>query len=197
MFNLTRLTYDQFTFKIRQEKRRCLAWNLVMPFTTTTEKDIVLNTRTNPVMIASAGTAFAAATEENVSRMSREILFLQNRLQDSEQREARLEQEKRALREEIQQLQDKNTLINEVPLTVQRELVTLEATMKQVYGDTFTIKQTVAPLLRAQVETKKRNEKLKESSAALDRMIEWTKGYLQAPKTVPRKDWIHTQNDKV
>ena len=42
----------------------------------TTEKDIVLDTRTNPIMIASAGTTFAAATEENVSRMSREILFL-------------------------------------------------------------------------------------------------------------------------
>ena len=78
-------------------------------------------------MIASAYTAFATATEENVSWMTREILSLKNRLQDSEQKEARSEQEKKALREEIQQLQDKNTLINEVPLTVQRELVTLEA----------------------------------------------------------------------
>ena len=53
------------------------------------------------MMIASVVTAFAIAKEENVSRMSREILTLQNRLQDSEQREARLEQEKRALREEF------------------------------------------------------------------------------------------------
>ena len=106
-------------------------------------------------MIASAGTAFAAATEENVSQMSREILSLQNRLQDSEQMEARSEQEKRALREEVQQLQDRDTLINEVPVTVQRVLVTLEATMRQVYEEMFTIKQTVAPLLRAQAETKK------------------------------------------
>ena len=79
--------------------RRCLARNPSTPFTATVEKDIVLDTRTNLVMIASANTAFVAATEENVSWMSREILSLQNRLQDSEQREARSEQEKRALRE--------------------------------------------------------------------------------------------------
>ena len=96
-----RLTYDQFTFKIRQEKRRCLARNPAVPFTATTEKDIVLDTRTNPMMIASAGTTFSVATEENVSQMSREILSLQNRLQDSEQMEARSEQEKKALSEEI------------------------------------------------------------------------------------------------
>lgn len=84
VFNLTRLTHDLFTFKIRQEKRRCLAQNPAAPFKTTTEKDIVLDTNTNAVMIASAGTAFAVATKENVSWMSREILSLQNRLQDSE-----------------------------------------------------------------------------------------------------------------
>ena len=53
-------------------------------------------------MIASAGTAFVAATEENVNRMSREILSLQNKLQEAEQRETRAEQERVALREEIQ-----------------------------------------------------------------------------------------------
>ena len=78
MFNLMRLTYEQLTFKIRQEKRRCLAWNPVMPFIAMIEEDIVLDTRTNPVMIASSDTAFAAATQENVSRMSIEILSLQN-----------------------------------------------------------------------------------------------------------------------
>ena len=105
-----------------------------------------------------------------MSQISREILSLENRLQDSEQREEREEQEKRALREEIQQLQEKNTLINEVLFTIQRDLVMLEVTMRQVYGEMFTIKQTVASLLRAQVETKKRSEQLKEASAALDRM---------------------------
>lgn len=50
-------------------------------------------------MIASARTAFSVATKENVSSMSREIFSLQNRLQDSEQREARVEKEKRTLRE--------------------------------------------------------------------------------------------------
>ena len=69
-------------------------------------------------MIASADIAFVAATEENVNRKSREIFSLQNRLQEAEQREARVEQEKIALREEIQQLQNKTTPINEVPLTV-------------------------------------------------------------------------------
>ena len=66
------------------------------------EKDIVLDTRTNPVMIALAYTTFSAATKENVSRMSREILSLQNRLQDSKQKEVGSEKEKKALREEIQ-----------------------------------------------------------------------------------------------
>ena len=124
--------------------------------------------------------------------MSREILSLQNRLQDSEQIKARSKQEKRALREEIQQLQNKNTLINEVSLTVQRELVTLEATIRQFYEEIFTIKKTVTPVLRAQVETKKRNEQLKEASATLDRMIEWKSRYPQAPETLLKKYWIHT-----
>ena len=69
-----------------------------------TEKDIVLDTRTNPVMIASIGTAFAVATEENVTRMSREIISLQNRLRAAEQREKKAEQERSALKEEVQQL---------------------------------------------------------------------------------------------
>ena len=57
-------------------------------------------------MIASAGTAFAAATEENVTRMSREIVSLQNRLQAAEQREKRAEQEKAELQAEVQQLRN-------------------------------------------------------------------------------------------
>lgn len=69
--------------------------------------------------------------------------------------------------------------------------------MRQVYGEMFTIKQTVAPLLRAQVETKQRNEQLKEASAALERMIEWTGRYQYALKKLPKKDWIHTQDAKV
>ena len=62
--DLTRLTYDQFTYKIRKGKRRCLARNPVAPLVATTEKDIVLDTRTNPIMPASAGTTFVAATEK-------------------------------------------------------------------------------------------------------------------------------------
>ena len=65
------------------------------------EKDIVLDTRNNPVMIASTGTAFIVATEENVTRMSREIFSLQNRLHEAEQHEARAEQENTTLREEV------------------------------------------------------------------------------------------------
>ena len=57
-----------------------MAWDPATPLTVTTEKDIVLDTRTNPVMITSVGTAFAAAIEENVSKMSREVMSLQNRL---------------------------------------------------------------------------------------------------------------------
>ena len=69
--------------------------------------------------------------------------------------------------------------------------------MRQVYGEMFTIKQTVVLLLRAQVEKKYRNKQLKEASATLDRMIEWTGRYPQASENFPKKDWIHTQNDKV
>ena len=104
VFDLTRLTFDQFSFKIQQEKRRSLAQSPSATSTVATGKDIVLDTRTNPVMIASAGTAFAAATEENVTRMSREIVSLQNRLQAAEQCEKKAEQEKSELRAEVQQL---------------------------------------------------------------------------------------------
>ena len=61
----------------------------------------------------------------------------------------------------------------------------------------FTIKQTVAPLVRAQAETKKRSKQLKEFLATLDRMIEWMGRYPQAPENLPKKHWIHTQDAKV
>ena len=69
--------------------------------------------------------------------------------------------------------------------------------MRQVYGEIFTIKQTVTPLLRAQTETKQKHEQLKEASAALDKMLDWTVRYPQAPKHFPKKDWIHMQDAKV
>ena len=59
------------------------------------------------------------------------------------------------------------------------------------------IKKTLAPLLRAQAEIKRKTAQLKEASTALDSMLEWSNTYLQAPDTLPRKDWICTQNDKV
>ena len=76
VLDLTRLTYDQFTHNIGQEKRRFLARDPAAPLIVTIEKDIVLDTRTNLVMITSVGTAFTIANQENVSRMSREILSL-------------------------------------------------------------------------------------------------------------------------
>ena len=101
------------------------------------------------------------------------------------------------LKEEVQQLQNKTSLVNEVPLAILKECDVLEATMRQVYGEMFTIKQTVAPLVRARAETKQKHEQLKEASAALDRMMDWTVRYPQAPKNFPKKDWIHTQDAKV
>ena len=50
--------------------------------------------------------------------------------------------------------------------------------MKQVYEEMFVIKQTIAPLLRAQEETKRITVKLKEASATLDSMLEWSDRYL-------------------
>lgn len=52
----------------------------------------------------------------------------------------------------------------------------------------FTIKHIVAPLLKAQAETKQRTAQLKEAATALDKMLEWSSIYPQAPKTMPRKD---------
>ena len=129
--------------------------------------------------------------------MSREIVSLQNRLQEAEQREKKAEQERTALKEEVQQLRRKTPPVNEVPLAILKECNVLEATMRQVYGEIFTIKQTVALLVRARVETKKKHEQLKEASTMLDRMMDWTTWYPQAPKHVPKKDWIHTQDVKV
>ena len=105
-------------------------------------------------MIASASTTFTVAMEENVTRMSREIISLQNRLQEAEQREKGAEQERAALREEVQQLQKKTPPVNEVLLAILREFNILEVTMRQLYGEIFTIKQTVAPLVRARAKTR-------------------------------------------
>ena len=69
--------------------------------------------------------------------------------------------------------------------------------MRQVYVEMFTIKQTFAPLVRAQTKTKQKHEQLKEALAALDRMMDWTVRYPQAPEHFPKKDWIHTQDAKV
>ena len=69
--------------------------------------------------------------------------------------------------------------------------------MRQVYGEMFTIKQTVTPLVRARAETKQKHDQLKEASTALDQMMEWTARYPQAPEHFPKKDWIHTQDTKV
>ena len=109
-------------------------------------------------MIASAGTAFVAATEENVTRMSREIVSLQNRLHAAEQREKIAEQEKAELQAEVQQLRNQALPVNEVSLAIFKECEVLEVTMRQVYGEMFTIKQTVAPLARARAETRQRHE---------------------------------------
>ena len=133
VFDLTRLTFHQFSFKIRQEKRKSLAQSHPAISTVATEKDIVLDTRNNPVMIASAGTAFSAATEENVTRMSREIISLQNRLKAAEQ-------EKSILESEVRQLQSKPSQVNEVPMAVMKECDVLEITMRQVYREMLTLK---------------------------------------------------------
>ena len=80
--------------------------------------------------------------------------------------------------EEFQKLHLTITQTNKVPLTIQRELVALEATMKQVYEEMFTIKQTVTPLLKEKEKTKRRTAQLKEASTTLDNMIEWSNMYL-------------------
>ena len=63
VLDLTRLCYDQYTHKIRQERRKFCARNPAKPLAVTTQKDIVMDTRKNPKMIASVGTAFATATK--------------------------------------------------------------------------------------------------------------------------------------
>ena len=95
------------------------------------------------------------------------------------------------------QLQGKPAQVNEVPLAVRKECDVLEMTMRQVYQEMLTLKQTVAPLAEAREETRQKHEQLREASAALDKMMNWTVQYQQAPEHVPRKDWSHTQEAKV
>ena len=96
----------------------------------------------------------------------------------------------------MQQLRNKAPPVNEVPLAVLKECDVLEATMRQVYGEMFTIKQTVTSLVRARAETKQKHEQLKEASAALDKMMNQTVQYPQVPEHLPKKDQIHTQDAK-
>ena len=77
-------------------------------------------------------------------------------------------------------------------LTIQREFNILETSMRQVYGEMFTIKKIVAPLVRAQTKIKQKHEQLKEALATLDRMMDWKVRYPQAPEHFPNKDWIQT-----
>ena len=69
--------------------------------------------------------------------------------------------------------------------------------MTRVNEEMFTIKQTIAHLLKAQAKTKRRNTQLKEASTVLDKILEWSNKYPQDPTTFPRRDWIATQNEKV
>ena len=94
--------------------------------------------------------------------MSREIISLQNRLKAAEQEKSRLESE-------MLQLQGKPGQVNEVPLAVKKECDVLEMTMRKVYQEMLTLKQTVASLAEAREETKQKHEQLKEASAALDK----------------------------
>ena len=103
-----------------------------------------------------------------------------------------MEQERLVLKEEVQQLRNRTPPVNEVPLSILKECDVLEATMRQVYGEMFAIKQTVAPLVRAREETKQKHEQLKEASATLDKMMNWTVQYPQVPENFPKKDWFHT-----
>lgn len=80
MLDLTKLTFDQVNFKIVQEGRKFYARNLAESLSVTTEKEIVLDNIVNPKMITSVGTAFVAATELNIGRMSKQIVELQNKL---------------------------------------------------------------------------------------------------------------------
>ena len=70
---LTRLTFDQFSNKIKQERRKYFARNPVETLSVSMENEIVLDTTMNLEMIALAGTAFVAATETNVGMMNKQI----------------------------------------------------------------------------------------------------------------------------
>ena len=82
------------------------------------------------------------SSDLNVTRMSREIISLQNRLKAAEQEKSRLESE-------MLQLQSKRAQVNKVPLAVKKERDVLEMTMRHVYKEMLTLKQTVAPLAAA------------------------------------------------
>ena len=166
------------------------------PCMATIGRDIVLDTRSNPVLIASTGTAFVVATEDNVARMSKEIITLQNQLQAAQQKSTQEELEKKKLEERTKQLEAHATTAHEAKTTIQGELITLEFSLRQVYKDMLGIKQTVAPLVEAQAETRMKVAQLKEACIAIDQVLEWSNTYTQSPDTLPRRSWLSTQNDK-
>ena len=69
VLDLTRISLDHFSHKIKQEMRKYIARNPSKPLSVSTENEIVPDTTVNPEMVASKGATFVAMTEMNVRRM--------------------------------------------------------------------------------------------------------------------------------
>lgn len=84
VLDLTKITFDKVNLKIIQESKRSCNRNPADPLLVTMETYIVPNITSNPLMIASTNTAFKATIKHNVTRMSKHIVDLQNRLYASD-----------------------------------------------------------------------------------------------------------------
>jgi len=69
--------------------------------------------------------------------------------------------------------------------------------MEVVYEEMSKLHHTVSPILAIHSNTKKKSSMLKQVIITLNNIHEWKNKYLVAPKVLPKKDYITTQNDKI
>lgn len=86
MLDLSRLTFDQVKFKITQEMCICWAKDKRTHISVTTEREIVVETIINPVMIAFSRIAFVSTTKNNIVWLSKEVDYLKEKLVILEQK---------------------------------------------------------------------------------------------------------------
>lgn len=135
VLHLTKLTFDQLSLNIRQDRIKCYARNLEKSLLVTTTKENVPNTTFNPKVITSAGTAFVTTSEHNVARINKQIEKLQNGIYASDQKVTRLEQDKKWVEEEYVALSLVNSTTIKLQASIKDEAQMLSEAMEMVYEE--------------------------------------------------------------